>query len=440
MFALASELFRKTMPMIMGVLSLMSFQLVDSAFIGQLGVMPLAAQGFTLPVQTVIMGLQVGFGVSATVLIGKALGAERERQARELAALIVVMGCLVIFSLCVLIYLFRHGILALLGASEDINVLIDSYWPWWLLSVWMGAFLYFQYSVCRSHGNTMLPGTMMMVASFTNMALDPLMMFVLGLGLKGAAIATALSFGLAIVIVARRVKREQWLEFQFVELNLKTVLPEIFHIQAPAMLSQMMPSVSALMATKLLATFGTTAVAAWALGFRFEMFAIVVVLALTMALPPMISRAWGAGDLERIEGLVKIALMFVLGWQLVIAIMAWLVSEPLANLMTNHQEVSNLLQQYLALVPFSLGALGSCMLLVSVSNALGKSYAALTISIVRLFALYLPCIWIGSRLNGISGIYMGAFIANLLAGGFAFLRYRKTLTDMRRISQQQAAH
>lgn len=417
--------------MVLGVLSLMSFQLVDSAFIGQLGVMPLAAQGFTLPMQMLLSGLQVGFGVSATVLIGKALGGQRERQARELGALVVLMGCVVIWVACVLIWLARSLVLGALGASAEVQNLIAGYWPWWLLSAWLGASLYFMYSICRAHGNTLLPGTMMVVASLTNMGLDPLLMFGFELGLKGAAIATCLSFALAIGVVATRVKRQQWLEFEFVELRLGQVLPEIFHIQAPAMLSQMMPSLSSLLATKLLATFGATAVAAWALGFRFEMFAIVVVLALTMALPPMISRAWGAGQLERVQALVKIALQFVLGWQLLIALLAWFAAPPVVGWMTNNAAVGDLLQQYLTLVPFSLGALGSCMLLVSVSNALGKSYVALTISIVRLFGLYLPCIWIGSQLNGVSGIYVGAFVANLLAGSFAWWRYRQTLDSLR---------
>lgn len=70
---LAKQLFTMTWPMLFGVLSLMSFQLVDSAFIGQLGVLPLAAQGFTLPLQMVIIGIQVGLGIATTAVISKAL-------------------------------------------------------------------------------------------------------------------------------------------------------------------------------------------------------------------------------------------------------------------------------------------------------------------------------------------------------------------------------
>ncbi len=75
--SLSRQLFQMTWPMLFGVLSLMSFQLVDSAFIGQLGVLPLAAQGFTLPIQMIIIGIQVGLGIATTAVISRALGQVR---------------------------------------------------------------------------------------------------------------------------------------------------------------------------------------------------------------------------------------------------------------------------------------------------------------------------------------------------------------------------
>lgn len=69
----------------------------------------------------------------------------------------------------------------------------------------------------------------------------------------------------------------------------------------PAMVSQLLPPVSSMLATKLLASFGTTAVAAWAIGSRYEFFAIVGVLALTMSMPPMVGRLLGAKQYDDIK-------------------------------------------------------------------------------------------------------------------------------------------
>ncbi|MCV5942524.1 MATE family efflux transporter, partial [Escherichia coli] len=73
------------------------------------------------------------------------------------------------------------------------------------------------------------------------------------------------------------------------------------------MVSQLLPPLSSMLATKLLASFGTAAVAAWALGSRYEFFAIVSVLALTMSMPPMVGRLLGAKNYRDIQSLVGIA-------------------------------------------------------------------------------------------------------------------------------------
>lgn len=428
--SLARQLFQMTWPMMFGVLSLMSFQLIDSAFIGQLGVLPLAAQGFTLPIQMVIIGIQVGLGIATTAVISKALGAKQTQYAKQLGGLIITIGSIGVAVVAVLIYLIRDFILLLLSAPDTVFPIIESYWIVWLISAWTGAFLYFFYSICRANGNTMLPGTMMMVTSVLNMVLDPIFIFTLDLGINGAAIATILSFGIGILVVAPKVNKNHWLSFDWDDLNVVKSVRSITNIMGPAMISQLLPPLSSMLATKLLASYGTAAVAAWALGSRYEFFAIVAVLALTMSMPPMVGRLLGSRELQDIRKLVILACQFVLGFQLLIALLTWLFATPLAELMTSESSVTDILNWHLLIVPLSLGPLGICMLMVSISNALGKSYTALTISALRLFAFFLPCLWIGSQLLGLKGIFYGALLGNILAGISAWFMYQQALKQV----------
>ncbi|MGF1776052.1 MATE family efflux transporter [Vibrio nomapromontoriensis] len=425
-----------TLPMVLGVLSLMSFQLVDSAFIGQLGVLPLAAQGFTLPMQMVIIGIQVGLGIATTAIISRALGADNQRYAQQLGGLILLFGSLGVSAIGILIWLLRYPILAILSAPESVYPVIDSYWPFWLLSSWVGAVLYFYYSVCRSNGNTVLPGMMMMVTSLVNLALDPLFIFTFDMGINGAAIATIVAFGVGILVVAPKVMRKQWATFDWSDLNIVTSLKSIWSIMAPAMVSQLLPPLSSMLATKLLATFGTAAVAAWAVGSRYEFFAIVTVLALTMSMPPMVGKLLGRKNLQDIKKLVNIAVIYILAFQFLVAIATFIFAQPLAQLMTSEDNVYRVLHYHLLLVPFSLGPLGVCMLMVSISNALGKAKTALTISTLRLFAFFLPCLWIGSQLGGIQGLFYGAFVGNILAGLSAWLTYSYSVKQLERTLAQ----
>jgi len=428
--SLGQQLFKMTWPMLFGVLSLMSFQLVDSAFIGQLGVLPLAAQGFTLPIQMIIIGIQVGLGIATTAVIAKAIGANNTRFAHQLGGLVIAIGTIGVAVISVFIYLIRVPILQLLSAPDTLFPVIDSYWIYWLVSAWTGALLYFLYSVCRANGNTMLPGTMMMVTSVLNLILDPFFIFTLDLGLNGAAIATIIAFGIGILIVAPKVTRKHWMSFDWHDLNITQSVKSIGNIMGPAMISQLLPPLSSMLATKLLAGFGTAAVAAWALGSRFEFFAIVSVLALTMSMPPMVGRLLGAKNITDIRRLVVIASQFVIGFQLLIAAFTWLSADWLASLMTSESQVTEILIWHLLIVPVSLGPLGICMLMVSIANALGKSYTALTISALRLFAFFLPCLWLGAYLGGIEGLFWGSMVGNLLAGICAWLMYQKALRQI----------
>lgn len=428
---LARQLYHMTWPMLFGVLSLMTFQLTDSAFIGQLGRDPLAALGFTVPMQQLVTGLYVGLGIATTAVISRTLGQGDHLRAQRLGGLVVTIGAGLALILCVSVWLLQTGILNFLGAEQQLRPLIRQYWVPWLISAWIGALLYFGYAVCRSNGDTKLPGYLMIATSVLNIGLDYLYIFIFGWGLPGAAWATITAFGLGALVVYPALLRRQWLRFDLIQLQLAQAVRQLGSIMAPAMVSQLMPPLAAILATALVAGFGSAAVAAWGLGTRLEFFSIVVVLALTMSMPPMIGRMLGAGELENIRRLVRIAVRFIVVWQLVLGLV-WLAASGLVStLFTKDGEVQDTLISYLLQVPLSYSGLGVCMLMVSVNNALGLPMRALLISTLRLFACYLPLLWLGAQLNGLTGLISGAMIGNLAAGLMAYSLYRQGMTHLR---------
>lgn len=425
--SLARALFSMTWPMLFGTVALMSFQLVDSIFISMLGMQPLAALGFTLPLQQLLIGVQIGIGIASTALISRALGADNPERAKHLGGIVVLTGCCVSLLLCALIWLLRLPLLSVLGASAELLPYTESYWLPWLTSAWLGAFLYFANSISRANGDTKLPGLMMVVTSVLNMLLDPLFIFTFDLGLAGAAYATIVACLSGATIMYWRILKRHWLAFSPSKLAIGPALREIFQTSAPAMLSQLMPGTASLLATRLVAVFGGSAIAAWTLGSRLELFSIVIVLALTMALPPMVGRLLGSKQLDRAHSLVLIAVRFVIGLQIAIALF-WMASRwwIAAELAPDHA-TEIYLMSYMLWVPISYAALGVCMLMVSVCNALGMPMRAVCISTLRLFICYLPALWLGASLADMSGLYIGVLIGNTAAGLLAWQLYRNGL-------------
>ncbi|MGF1808126.1 MATE family efflux transporter, partial [Aliivibrio sifiae] len=214
--------------------------------------------------------------------------------------------------------------------------------------------------------------------------------------------------------------KRHWISFSWGNLPILHSIKELNSVMSPAMMSQLLPPLSSMMATKIIAGFGAAAVAGWAMASRIEFFAIVVVLALTMSIPPMVGKMLGAKQFNEIQKLINIAAKFVLAWQISLAVLLFVIAKPLANLLSTDINVIAVIQSYLMWVPISLGSLGICMLMVSVCNALGVSMRALTISILRLFICFLPMIWLGSTLFGLHGVFIGALIGNTMAGIMAW--------------------
>ncbi|MCE8037325.1 MATE family efflux transporter [Halomonas sp. MCCC 1A11062] len=429
--SLGLTLWRQTWPMTIGVLALLGFQLVDSAFVSRLGTAPLAAQSFTFPLTFLIIGVQVGLGIAIAALISRALGAGEVARARRLGTLVVSVGSVTIALLAIVLWWAQVPIFTRLGADTATLPLIRAYWEPQLFAAWLGAVLYFIYSLFRAHGDTRLPGKMMVVTSLVNLALDPLLIFGVGpwsgLGLPGAAWATAIAFGCGLLVVVGRLRHSDWLARSGLRQELAVSARPFIGIAGPAMIGQLMPPLAAMLAISVVAGLGEASVAAWGLASRLETLALVVVLAMTMSLPPWLGRCYGAGDWQQVRELIGLALRVVVAWQLGLGLLLAILAPWLAQLLAGSPEVRGDLTLLIRFLLPSYAALGVCMLVVSAGNALGWPLRAMLMSAARLFVCYLPCLWLGAWLGGLAGLAMGAALGNVLAGLMAWQLMRRLL-------------
>lgn len=430
------QLWRQTWPMAMGVLALLGFQLVDSAFIARLGTLPLAAQSFTFPLTFLMIGVQVGMGIAIAALISRAYGQGEHQRAERLGALVVLLGGGVMALLSLALWVFHVPIFRALGADTVALSYIYAYWWPQLIASWLGAVLYFIYSIFRAHGDTRLPGKMMVVSSLLNAVLDPLFIFGVGdfdgWGLPGAAWATCVAFTLGLLITARRLYQRRWLSWQGIGAEAATSWRPFMGIAGPAMISQLMPPLAAVLAISVVAGLGETQVAAWGLASRLETLSLMVILALTMSLPPWLGRCYGANDWTQIHALMRLALRVAIFWQLGLGVVMALASPLVAALLAGTQDVREELGLLIRFLLPSYAGLGVCMLVVSAGNALGWPLRAMLLSGARLFVFYLPCLWLGTELFGWTGLAAGAALGNLLAGAFAAYWLKRILSRPQR--------
>ncbi|MFO7648893.1 MATE family efflux transporter [Halomonas sp. 3H] len=433
---IALTLLRKTLPVIGGMIAMMSFNLVDTWFISRLGTEPLAAVSFTFPVVFTVISLAIGMGIGTSAVVARRLGQGDletvRRRATDAGLLALAVGLVMtLLGLATLEPLFR-----LLGADDTLMPHIRDYMGIWYLGAAAVIVPRVLNSILRAHGNTVTQGLMMALAAGVNVLLDWWLIFGVGpfpaMGVSGAALATVLSWGLmAVALAFQRELREL---FDLAGLTWRGLLAswrELGRIAGPAAITSVFTPIAMGLLTRIVAGHGHDAVAGFGVGTRIEAIAQIAVLGLSMTLSPLVSQNAGAGQHERVRRAIFGCFAFVLAWQLLVwgllqALAPWLVAGY-----AERETVGEVLRTFLWLVPLGLGAQGVVILAVSSCNALHRPARAMRLSVVRLFVLSVPLAWLGGRLVGTTGIFAGMLAANLLMALVAGWQIRRVLARYR---------
>lgn len=424
---IAITLRNMTLPMIMGMAVLMTFGLVDTFFIGMLGTQELAAISFTFPVTFTVISLNIGLGIGTSAVIAKLLGARQNTQAKETAtaALMLTMVLAIIFAAIGVMTL--EPIFRLMGADDKQLLLIKEY-----MLVWYGAGVFLAMpmvgnSVLRAYGDTKTPSYVMAFGGLINAVLDPILIFgwgpVPGFGIQGAAIATLIAWAVSlfyilyILAINRKLIEPKLLNWQ----QLKRSTGGILKIGLPAAGANMLTPISAGIVTTIVAGYGPQAVAAWGVGGRLESIASIMVLSLSMTLPPFISQNFGANNFDRAKRAYRLCVKFVIVWQLIIFGILVLLSSVVANVFSDEPEVISTIVLFLVIVPLGYGMQGVTILTNSSFNAMHMPMSALSLNTMRLFVFFVPFSFLGSYWFGLLGLFGAGVVANIAVGCIAFV-------------------
>lgn len=420
-----------TIPMIFGMVLLMTFNLVDTFFVSLLGTQPLAAISFTFPITFTVISLSIGLGIGTSAVIAKTLGKGNTEDARNAATVALLITSIIVIILSVAGYIFSDQIFTLLGAKPHLLPLIHDYMDLWFLgSVGLiGPMI--GNAVLRASGDTHTPSIVMGSAGLINAILDPIFIFGFGpipaMGIQGAALATVISwiFGLAFITYVLAFQRKL-IHLSLPEWSVvKKSAGQILQIGLPAAGANMLTPIAAAVMTAIVAGYGESAVAAFGVGSRIESIACLVVLAMSMTLPPFISQNFGAGNIERVEQAYNVSAKFVILWQIAIYAVLILISPLITSAFAKEQSVADIINLFMWILPLGYGLQGIVILTNSSFNALHKPMVALMLSIIRLFVFYVPLAYVGSIFFGLAGLFVGALLGNLFMALVSYYLFNK---------------
>ncbi|KFZ28543.1 multidrug transporter MatE [Pseudidiomarina atlantica] len=425
-------LWQMTWPVVIGVLTLISFNVVDTFFVGMLGTDPLAAVSFTFPVTFTVISLAIGLGIGTSAVLARKRGAGRQEHAQFDGFIALAVSAILVAALSVVGYLLMDPIFTALQAQPRLMPLIHDYMIPWFIGATLLVIPMVGNAVLRSSGDTRTPSLIMASGGLLNAIFDPILIFGLGpipaLGVQGAALASVISWTIGTVLVLWYLHYKKLISTKApVDAHPVRSARQILSIGMPAAGANMLTPLAMAVLTAIIAGYGAPAVAAFGVGTRLESLASVIILALSMSLPPLVSQNLGAMQFARVKEAYTTALRAVIIVQLVIYLLLIVTAPWIAMIFTDDPEVARLIRLFIYIMPLGYGVQGVIILTNSSFNAMHAPMSALLLSIVRLFVMFVPLSYIGSWLYDIPGLFAGGVIANFITALIAWQWFAKHL-------------
>lgn len=417
-----TALYRTAVPTTIGAIAVIAYYLANTFFVGLLGTDELAAIGFTFPATILFTYFGVGLGIGTSALVGRAIGSKNPEQACEITFASMAMGFLLGLLFMIPALLSIDWIFPILGARPERVTLIREYMQIWYLGMPLQLMQFAGTAVIRATGNAKLHGKLMIVSAIINAILDPILIFgigpIEGMGIGGAALATVIAWAFTIVVISYQLcVKEKLLRFKLPALkHLLDSWRRLLVITAPAALANMITPLASGVLTAAIAVYGPEAVAAFGVASRLESFIMIVVLGMSMSVPPFISQNFGAHRYDRVRQGLRLSLKFVLVWQFALYAIVAVCAPWIAAIFTKEQYVRDIITMVLRILPASYAFQGMVVLSASSFNALHAPRNGLITSLLRFFVFYVPLALLGNTYWGLKGLFIGAAVGNVLAG------------------------
>ena len=429
------HLFQQTLPMVIGILAILSVGLIDAYFIGQLGKDPLTAVSFIFPVIFALSSLGVGVIAAIASVVSRTLGAGQRERAQSLVVLGLVAATAFGIIITGLLLIFRIPLFELMNAPADLLPMIDGYmvpfalgFP--LLLISMGA-----NGALRAQGMAGKASIILMTLALTNWILDPLLItgvgFFDGFGIRGAAYATVIGWALGALVSLYLVSKSPvGLSFSSLQkARPADDLAALLRVGGPAAISNSVNPVGLSVMTAMLAQYGDAAVAAFGAGGRLQAVAVVPLLALSSSIGAIVGQNWGAGYANRARRALWMAMGFCVFYSLSCGALLVFFREPLAGIFTDDPVVIHAMAVYLLISVWGYAGYGVVIVVNGAMNAIDRASWALGQSLLRVFVVMIPVAWGLSTVLEMRSVYVGELVANLAGGIIALILGRMMLAD-----------
>lgn len=393
-------LWQLALPAIVAQLVNMLYNMVDRMYIGHIpdvGAAALTGLGVTMPVILLVSAfaalVSMGGAPRAAIMMGRNKKDEAERILGNCAAALVVMAVV----LTAAILLFGRKALLLFGASSE-----TIGYAWDYLSIYAIGTVAVQLTLglnafITTQGFSRVSMMTVMIGAICNIVLDPVFIFVFGMGVRGAALATILSQTVSAVWVLRFLTgKKTMLRIRpaYLRIEPKVYLPCMALGLAPFVMQFTESILSVSFNSSLLKYGGDLAVGSMTILNSVMQFSLLPLQGLTQGGQPIISFNYGAGNKQRVLSIYKLLLVICLSYSMLIWAAAMIAPQMFAKLFTSDAALIEAVRHNLRIYMGATGLFGLQIACQQTFVSMGDAKTSLFLALLRKVFLLIPLIFI----------------------------------------------
>jgi len=408
-------------PTIISQIITVLYNMADTFFIGQMNDPDqVAAATLAMPPFVMLTGIANLFGIGGSSLISRSLGVGDREKAKKCAAFSIWSAAFVALLYGILMYTLRPTLFPLLGTDENTYVYCSHYVLWTIAIGGIPTVL----SACLAHlvraeGYSKEASTGVALGGILNIALDPLFIFPLGLGVKGAAIATMLSNTIAtlyFVLLLHKNRKITVIKFNPANYTLKYNIPrEILLVGLPSFVIMLMGTFSNLVLNKMVVSYSNEAIAGMGIAKKIDMLAFAIANGMTQGVLPLIGYNFAAKNYPRMRASIKTAFLYSVTVATLGAVFLFTCAVPVMKFFIDNAETVTYGQHFLRTICITCPAISVTMMIISIFQATGQKVKPMILSFLRKGGIDVPFMFIMNSAVGVNGIPWATPISDVLA-------------------------
>ncbi|QHO77877.1 MATE family efflux transporter [Bradyrhizobium sp. CCBAU 051011] len=431
---LVSLILRLAIPSVVG-LSINALQeVVNAIFVGALGAQAIAAVSMTLPIVVLLVAVGQGIGVGAASFISRHLGAgeylEASRGASTALALAVPIG---LFSTVALLLNLR-GIFVTLGATPTIMPAALDYAATLLFGYTLMLLNIVNGFIVRAEGNTRFSMWTMITAFILNAALDPVFIFLLDLGVRGAALATLVSqiAGISLYI-AYFMKLRGVVLIRISHISLRADrIRQLALIGAPATMTSVLSAIAVMLLYGAAAPFGDDSIAALGIAVRILTIGALPITGFCIGSQAVLGFGWGARDFARVLKAAKFILSMTVALSVAYSAAVVSLARPLVSLFSDSEKVTEIAVSACIVFHLFFGLFGIHSFVTTMLQSFGRARLSALVSLARHGILFIPAVLLFPAIWGFNGLLASQAITELGAGMIALFVIVHQFAELKR--------